>query len=186
MSVYKNLFIVERKKNNALSQKILKRYKATWGILEPFTYSSGEDLIILSFTTKVYMSEIVDSNCSYQLVCNMKLLCSQGIFKVEEINTNLREFVPFTMTTVKIMLCQLYKNPQVIWHKNIEPFIILEAHKKGLLYNFSEHVDVIKKRPMANVMPNVGLPKLTTKVIGKPRPPPPRYLTWDRLVYVKQ
>lgn len=189
MSVYKNLFIVERKKMNALNQRILNRYNVKWGKLEPFTYSSGEDLIILAFPTKMHMSELIDSHL--QLVCNMKLLYCQGIFKVEEFNTNLREFVPFTMTTLKIMLCQLYKNPQVIWGRNIEPFIILEAHKKGLLYNFSDHVDVIKKRPMPNVMPNVMpnnvvLPKLTTKVIGKPRPPPPRYLTWDRLVYLKQ
>ena len=215
MYVYKNLFIVERKKNNALTQRILKRYKASWGVLEPFTYSSGEDMIILCFTSKVHMSKIANPNCRYELVCKMKLLCSKGIFKVEEFNTNLREFVPFTMTTLKIMLFKLYKNPQVVWDKNIESFIILEAHKKGLLYNFSEHVDVIKKRPMPNVIPNVMsnvipnvmpnvipnvipnvmpnvipnnvvLAKLTTKVIGKPRPPPPRYLTWDRLVYVKQ
>ena len=83
------------------------------------------------------------------------------------------------------MLCQLYKNPQLIWHKNIDPLIIVEAHKKGLLYNFSDHVATIKKKP--NVVPNVVvLPKLTTKVIGKPCPPPPRYVTWDRLVYAKQ
>lgn len=183
MYVYKNLFIVERKKNNALTQRILNRYKVTWGILEPFTYSSGEDLLILSFTTNVYMSEIVDSNCRYELVCNMKLLCSKKIFKVKEFNTNLREFVRFTMTTVKIMLCKLYKNPYLIWPKNIEPFIILEAHKKGLLYNFREHIDMIKKR---HVVPNIVWSKLTTKVIEKSRHPPVRYLTWDRLVYVKQ
>ena len=176
MSVYKNLFIVERKKMNALNQRILNRYNVKWGKLEPFTYASGEDLIILAFSTKVHISELIDSYL--QLVCNMKLLYCQGMFKVEEFNTNLMEFVPITMTTVKIMLCQLYKNPQVIWDKNIEPFIILEAHKKGLLYNFSEHVDVIKKKLVPNAAPNLVLSKLTTKVIGKPKPPShPRYLT---------
>lgn len=178
MSIYKNLFIVERKKMNALSQRIFNRYKINWGSPEPFTYSSGEELIILAFSTKLHRAKLFYSHL--QLVCNMKLLCSQGIFKVEEFNTNLKKFVPFTLTTLKIMLCQLYKNPQVIWHKNIEPFIILEVQKKGLLYNFSDHVDTIKKKP------NIVLPKLTTKVIGKPRPPPLRYVTWDRLVYVKQ
>lgn len=179
MSVYKNLFIVERKKMNPLSQRIFNRYNINWGILEPFTYSSGEDLIILSFQTTLRMSKLFDSHLP--LVCTMKLLYSQGIYKVEEFNTNSLKFVPFTLTSLKIMLCQLYKNPQVIWHKNIDPLIIVEAHKKDLLYNLSDHVATIKKKP--NV---VVLPKLTTKVIGKPRPPPPRYVTWDRLVYAKQ
>ena len=183
MSVYKNLFIVERKKMNALSQMIFDRYNVNWGRLEPFSYSSGEDLIILAFpTTKVYMSELFDSHL--QLVCNMKLLCSQGLFKMEEFNTNLREFIPSTLTTLKIMLYQLYKNPKVIWYKNIDPLIIIGAHKKGLVYNFRDHVATLQNKP--NVVPNFVLPKLTTKIIGKTPPPLPRYVTWDRLVYAKQ
>ena len=186
MSIYKNLFIVERKKMNALNQRILNRYNVNWGKLEPFSYYSGEDLIILAFSTnlsnrttrQLHMSEVIDSHL--QLVCNMKLLYCQGIFKLEEFNTNLREFIPFTMATLKIMLSKLYKNPQVIWHKNIDPFIIVEAHKKGLVYNFSDHLYNIKNKA------NVVLPKIMTKVIGKIRPPQSRYLTWDRLIYIKQ
>ena len=81
MSIYKNLFIVERKKMNALNQWILNRYNVNWGKLEPFSYYSGEDLIILAFPTnlsnryfhrtirQLHMSEVIDSHL--QLVCNM-------------------------------------------------------------------------------------------------------------------
>ena len=187
MYVYKNLFIVKRNTINALSQRILKRYNISWYKTDPFSYSSGEDLIILAFTNKLQMLDIVDSECACVFIGNMELLYSQGIFKVAEFNTGYIQFIPFIMTTLKIMLCKFYKNPVVIWDKNIAPFIIDQAHKKGLLYNFNDHSNIIKTQPKSDpkVVPNV-LPKITPKVNEETLTTPTIYLTWDRLMYLKQ